>query len=568
MPGSTEKVVAELKSTLGLTDSGLHRLVKRIQLDHKQARTSAAVGSLIRSNPYFLIDYGIPFPTVDRMAQQMWEVADTFLARHEAANRLIVKGDGALPMTTLAYKRQQMGLGQSNLLTAGLVEDGGLAWLPSECHAEQQIARFWHSLPAYSSVPLSQEEEDCLSQLQLNKEQRAATQMVFTEKASAVIGGAGVGKTYLIAALAAIARMRSLPARFLSFTGKSSEAVYQTLRKLGLLDQNTLPPQTIHRTLQFTDEHHFEVSRLEGKLVILEEAGTLTNLLLASVLSVLEPDATLVLIGDTEQLPPIGRGQPFESLLRAGLPRTELTYNFRQREHQGLIQLANAIRFRKPVTFNALTNVQAFFQSNSQRPLEDKREYIRSHLRVNTPGHRDWQCICDTNKLRTHLNNTFQELLNPTSDSYAGYEENGQAVEIRQWDKVIFIKTDYDLNVRNGQTGLVINKSGLNLEIAGEGLVKLPFAQVASHLRLGYAITTYKAQGMGWNTVIIATGGPVRHHAHRFYVTASTRAKMSEIWVTPLSEDQFWRNALTPNEQLSTTLLSRLDPSQRQTYEL
>ena len=66
--------------------------------------------------------------------------------------------------------------------------------------------------------------------------------------------------------------------------------------------------------------------------------------LMKRVVEVLDSESSLVMIGDANQLPPVGAGQLFRDLLEAGkFPSMELTDNFRQSEGSGIVRAAGEI---------------------------------------------------------------------------------------------------------------------------------------------------------------------------------------------------------------------------------
>jgi ATP-dependent exoDNAse (exonuclease V) alpha subunit len=78
------------------------------------------------------------------------------------------------------------------------------------------------------------------------------------------------------------------------------------------------------------------------------------------------------------------------------------------------------------------------------------------------------------------------------------FDNGRRIVEIAKGDRVIFTRNDYDLDVRNGQRGMIerVHKSEGTLDvILDNGDTRQVNVQEYNHLDYGWASTTYKAQG-------------------------------------------------------------------------
>ena len=148
-------------------------------------------------------------------------------------------------------------------------------------------------------------------------EQADALERVTTRKLSVLVGRAGTGKTTVLGALILSKRLQSEGVLFLAPTGKArvrlsqkanatASTVAQFLYHLGRYDGARQRPLT-----EGKDTHRKE------KTVVIDESSMLTINDLYALLMALDLGHVqrLILVGDPNQLPPIGVGRPFADLV-------------------------------------------------------------------------------------------------------------------------------------------------------------------------------------------------------------------------------------------------------------
>jgi exodeoxyribonuclease V alpha subunit len=105
----------------------------------------------------------------------------------------------------------------------------------------------------------------------------------------------------------------------------------------------------------------------------------------------------------------------------------------------------------------------------------------------------------------TNLNRELRTVLNPNALGLRAMKVGND--EVRVGDRVMFTKNDYDLEVFNGDVGVVHHVGGSDLEVIIKGnksqIVSIPAERVGNLLRLAYATTVHKAQGQEYNTIIM-----------------------------------------------------------------
>lgn len=532
--------------------------------------TPSEVRAYIEGDPYRLLRVpGLGFTRVDRIAREFFSVDPDDPRRHQHANEYLVRqSTGVLTLGEYRRRRAAMGVADQKHELAGVQMDNGFIWDADELEAERRLAK-WAlaaSSVAVELKPVPERVESEMLAFGLNEEQRTACWAGLNLPAVALTGGAGTGKTTTIAALASVASRRGLNVHVMAFAGKGSERIAEALREFGLEPETQGPfgntvedpnrsytyygrvfVSTIHRGLAATGSGTFELDELAADIVVLDEASMLPNTLLADVLERMRPEARLMLVGDPRQLPPIQFGAPFEAFIALGLPHYQLLKNYRQANQEGIFTLAEAVRSRTPVSLTSRAGVRALLGP----AFEDNLLMAVEEIRASSVGHDllRWQVVCALNVTRERLNALLQERLNPAGEKLATYREyrSGLVMEVREGDKVVVQRNDYELGIFNGQTGIVLgwddDEDALIVRI-GSSTVLIAPDLVSDLLRLGYAITTHKAQGSGFSAVAVAEPGVVTLHPNRWTYTSITRASQQLYIISALNEGSWWSMAL------------------------
>ena len=109
---------------------------------------------------------------------------------------------------------------------------------------------------------------------------------------------------------------------------------------------------------------------------------------------------------------------------------------------------------------------------------------------------------------------------------------------MREGDRVIVCKNDYKLGVFNGDVAKVnfIDKNAKEIEIKIHGppvvMVRIPLAKARTILRLAYAVTVHRCQGLEYDVVVMPLVDGFAHQLQRnLFYTAITRAKKKVLLV-------------------------------------
>lgn len=363
-----------------------------------------------------------------------------------------------------------------------------------------------------------------------------------------VTGGAGTGKTLVMGHV-----HRALTVD----CGYSVELCAPTGRAAKRISELTgIRARTVHRLLEFPmpddpadkDAPPNEPKRnrdnpLTCKVVIVDESSMVSPTLFRQLMDALPHGGVIRFFGDNNQLPPVEEGKPpFKDVLER-FESVTLTYNFRSED----FIVSNALRILKASV--PIRNPQ-FEVIYDDMPLErllkfvdtEDKEFADSNHQIIIPGRKSKH-----GTLRANV--ALQLKFNPGGKSLMleRYNDNEADLAIKKKDKFVWIKNDYKLNIFNGDMGLVewIDTEDGSLKVdTSEGSVEVParlrtYSTFHGHMidydprkqiELGYAITTHKAQGSEFDTVIYCMSQSMPYLLNRanFY-TGITRARQRVV---------------------------------------
>jgi len=266
--------------------------------------------------------------------------------------------------------------------------------------------------------------------------------------------------------------------------------------------------------------------------------------LLYALLQAVPQGKRLILVGDADQLPPVGPGLPFSDMLRSRkLPTVRLTEIFRQAQQSLIVMNAHRVnRGELP----ELTAVDRDFFFMRRRNEEDLCSLIRDLCASRLPGKmgippEQIQVLSPTRKGgagTVHLNQLLQQALNPAAPhkkekAFGPYifREGDRVMQIRNNYGLLWKKTDgsaVGAGIFNGDIGTIkeIDLEAETMTILFEDReADYDFTQLIE-LEPAYAMTVHKSQGSEYRCVILTAwnGSPYLLSRSVFY-TAITRAR-------------------------------------------
>jgi exodeoxyribonuclease V alpha subunit len=215
-----------------------------------------------------------------------------------------------------------------------------------------------------------------------------------------------------------------------------------------------------------------------------------------------------VLVGDIDQLPPVGPGYVLGDLIKSGVvPVAELKKIYRQEGESQIIRNAHRVRDGEfPQLRSSSLNDFYFIEKNDQEETVDLilhllTNKIQSSFKMDPMT--DVQVLVPTNKGICgvmNLNARIQKTLNPGN---GGIMHRNRI--FRKGDRVIQLKNNYEKEIFNGDIGIIsgIDTELKEMEINFEGKpVSYSFYEV-DEINHSYAISIHKSQGSEFKCVII-----------------------------------------------------------------
>jgi exodeoxyribonuclease V alpha subunit len=503
----------------------------------------------VRENPYRLADevFGIGFRTADTLARGLGHEVDSAFRIAAGLGHLLgraaMEGHVGLPSEELIGRgapflevdEQRVESVLIECLEDGRLVEDGLVYHPELHAAETALAtsvrrRLEDPRPLGSLAPeASVRHAEEIAGLELSPDQREAIAAAVGSRFSVITGGPGVGKTTLVRCLVEVLLSQGLRVALAAPTGRAARRLAAATGK---------DASTLHRLLGITPATMgFHVEREEPltlDVLVVDETSMVDTALMAAVTKALPDDAGLVLVGDVDQLPSVGPGAVLADVIASGLvPVARLSTLFRQAETSSIVRVAHEINAGRVPDFDPGPDGQAFF---IERP--DPDDAVTALLRMVTERIprklrfdplRDIQVITPIHSgpLGTGaLNDRLRDALNPPRDRKRELQRFGRVY--RQGDKVMQIKNNYDLNVFNGDIGILerIDDETDTLYVEFDDRRVEYGLDDVDQLQPAFAITCHKSQGSEFPAVVLPLSGSHFMMLRRNLVyTAFTRAK-------------------------------------------
>ena len=485
----------------------------------------------VRANPYLLANeiHGIGFKTADQIAKRVGIAHDSLVRAcaglEHVLGEAMADGHCALPVQLLkdeathllAVEEKLVDQALDRTLAAGelvreRVGEEDLIFLPRIKAAEDYVATLIHTLaksaPRYPSIdiPKALEWFEDKAGMALAPTQREAVQQALTNRVLVITGGPGVGKTTIVNAILKILRAKKVRCALCAPTGRAAKRMFET---------TGLEAKTIHRLLEARGGGAFdrnESNPLECDLLVVDECSMVDLPLMSRLLRAFPPSASLLLVGDVDQLPSVGPGMVLRDLIDSGVvPVARLTEVFRQAAHSKIITSAHQINAGHLPALPEKGAESDFFFVERAEP-EQIADTLLDMVKVRIPAKfrcdaiRDIQVLAPMNRgslgIR-ELNARLQDTLNPVRANEPHIEKFGWQFRVR--DKVIQTENNYEKDVFNGDIGQIRSIDPDQREVVVQydnRDVTYDYGEL-DEVSLAYAITIHKSQGSEFPVVVI-----------------------------------------------------------------
>lgn len=412
--------------------------------------------------------------------------------------------------------------------------------------AENNICKALHNLLDYRGDDVF-DEEKIINRLELiqknsnieyNPKQYEAIKKSMIEPVLIITGGPGTGKSTIVKAIINLyAELYGTDLAFeeiklLAPTGRAAKR---------LTEVTNHPAMTIHKFLGYEGHGVFQYGygvSIPCKMVIVDEFSMVDASLCARLLSALEDNTRLVIVGDSDQLPSVGPGNVLNDLIKSKeITTVYLSKIHRQTENSSIIDLAFSVNEGEaPTNLMEKQSDRNFIKVSDNKISDVIIATIKQGLNKNMDLINDIQVLIPMYKGDLGINNInklLQNELNPKEDFE--YPHLGRVFRLN--DKVLQLVNRSEKKVMNGDVGYIsyIDHDGDNFNYL---IVTYDFGDVTyqknelEDLTHAYCMSVHKAQGSEYSLVVMPFSFKYyRMLKKKIIYTGITRAKKYLIMV-------------------------------------
>ncbi|MGD0234324.1 MAG: ATP-dependent RecD-like DNA helicase [Syntrophorhabdales bacterium] len=490
--------------------------------------------AVVRENPYRLAEevFGIGFLTADKIAEKLGISKDSPLRAkagiQHVLHQLSDEGHTFYPFKPLMVECAKiLGIEEATLLDAFeaaaaerkiVIEEreesavGDKAVYLTPLHvAEVGAARILNALLTSPKQLQLMDREGALKAAQkdlsitLAEQQLKAVMEALDRKVMVITGGPGTGKTTIIRAITHVYAKSGQKIVLAAPTGRAAKRMFEATGR---------EAKTIHRLLEFSPKigkfKRDEQEPLDADLVVIDETSMVDTVLMHNLLKAIPQRATLILVGDVDQLPSVGPGNVIRDIIDSNVvPTIRFNEIFRQARQSAIIVNAHRVNSGQMPDFDGQQEAPTDFYFIEVEEPEKALQRIIALCKEKIPARFGFNSLNDIQVLTpmhkgtvgaSNLNAELQRELNPSKDEIA---RAGRT--FKKGDKVMQIRNNYDKDVYNGDIGRIaaINREEQEVSVNFDGRpVAYEFSEL-DELVLAYATSIHKAQGSEYPVVII-----------------------------------------------------------------
>ncbi len=482
--------------------------------------------SVVQENPYRLADdiWGIGFKTADTIAEKMGIEKDRFIRLRSGIlytlNKLSENGhcyavreqliQAAVQLLEVEEAELEITLDEM-LRTEEVIREEEAIYLPPFFFSETGCAkRLLKLLAAERRVQMDVDTvmETVMGRagqgqhITYDEVQLEAIRAAVSSKIMVLTGGPGTGKTTTTMGIIAAYRAAGCRIVLAAPTGRAAKR---------MSEGTGMEAKTIHRLLEYKPPEGYqrkEENPLEGDVLILDECSMIDIMLMYNLLKAMPEQMTLIMVGDTDQLPSVGAGNVLKDIISSGrIPVVRLSRIFRQARGSRIIMNAHRINKGEQIDMRGGRDSDFFFAAKETN--EEVVELLVKYCTENLPRYYHVDALQDIQVLTpmqrgvcgaANLNQVLQEAMNPGSI----FLRRG-GTQYRLHDKVMQIRNDYDKEVFNGDIGVInhVDMEERELTVNFDGREVVYDVSELEELTLAYATTIHKSQGSEYPIVVM-----------------------------------------------------------------
>jgi exodeoxyribonuclease V alpha subunit len=413
-----------------------------------------------------------------------------------------------------------------------IVLDNDCCYMPWLHRCEQDCAASIRSLLAANPPILPSRHETELEKfadtegLHYSEEQQRCIFQAVQSRFFILTGGPGTGKTTTLRGILHLLDVMKEKTILAAPTGRAAKRMSELCGAKAY---------TLHRLLEYNPTENSFLRNPEKPLdadrIIIDEVSMMDAWISYHLLRSLSPEASIILIGDPDQLPSVGPGNVLRELLDSPrLPKGQLTQIFRQKAHSEIAVNAHRINSGEMPECTQ----QGDFITYHYRTEEDARRIIegicKNEQQSGVDPMEDIQILTPMKKGglgNFELNKFLQDLLNPGAK-----EVICQGIRYRVGDRILLMRNNYEWNVFNGDIGRIISldKDARTAVLSFDGRsIEAEFTEMDQVLP-AYSMTIHKSQGSEYPITIVVLDPSHNHMLQKnLFYTAITRARHKAI---------------------------------------
>ena len=288
--------------------------------------------SIVKENPYRLADdiWGIGFKTADSIAAKMGIEKDRFIRLRSGIlytlNKLAESGhcyavreqlmEKAVQLLEVDAPELEITLDEM-IRTGDVIKEEEAIYLPPFYFSETGCAKsMLRLLERERKVRVNPDEivQKVIRQSAISYDeiQLEAVRTAISSKIMVLTGGPGTGKTTTTMGIISAYQMAGCRILLAAPTGRAAKRMSEA---------TGMEAKTIHRLLEFKPPEGYQKNEdkpLDGDVLILDECSMVDVILMYNLLKAIPEHMSLILVGDTDQLPSVGAGNVLKDVMDSG----------------------------------------------------------------------------------------------------------------------------------------------------------------------------------------------------------------------------------------------------------